>query len=279
MEAIEFKKRLGTSKLAIAALCLVISFIALYFTLRSADKNKPDIVLETMQIGSWPYEADETKKPIEWIILEKNKDDGTAVLLSKYAIEAKPYNAMPENTADSKRNAIWEKSTLRKWLNDEFYNTAFNEQEKETIENASLTNLKGTGKFTKDFVEHWQKWDIDFSGFLDESWETSSGSDTKDKVWLLSTADIEKYTDVLALGKEMQAKPTPYTKSKAEICDSALCKKNNAYGFCNWWLRTAGYKQDDAAYIHSDGNIYSFGMVADNEKSGTVRPAIKIRLK
>ena len=279
MKAIRFKRRFGTSKLAIAALCLIISFVALYFTLKSADRNNRDIVLETMNIGSWPYEANGTKKPIEWIVLEKNKEDGTAVLLSKYAIDAKPYNTMPENIADSDRNAKWEKSTLRNWLNNEFYNTAFNEQEKESIETANLKNIKGTGRFTKEFVGHWQKWDIDFSGFLDESWETDSGNDTEDKIWLLSTADIEKYADILTLGKEMQAKPTPYTKSKAEICDSALCKKNNAYGFCNWWLRTAGYKQDDAAYIHSDGNIYSFGMVADNEKSGTVRPAIKIRIR
>ena len=271
-------KIFGTKLAAIAGFSFMIPVLTL-FNVGCSDKNSNNPILETMSIGSWPYEADGTKKPIEWIVLEKNKENGTAVLLSKYAIEAKPYNVMLENIADSDRNAKWETSTLRNWLNNEFYNTAFDEQEKESIETANLENIKGTGIFTKEFVEHWQKWDIDFSGFLDESWETDSGNDTEDKVWLLSTADIEKYADILTLGKEMQAKPTPYTAAKAEICDSELCKKNNAYGFCNWWLRTAGYKQDDSAYIHSDGNIYSFGMVADNEKSGTVRPAIKIRIK
>ena len=83
-----------------------------------------------IEFGSYPYVADGTKKPIKWIILKKEKNK--ALLLSAFGIDAKPYNEEYEDVT-------WETCTLRKWLNEDFLDAAFTEEEKKRI---CLTKVK-----------------------------------------------------------------------------------------------------------------------------------------
>ena len=64
-------------------------------------------------------------KPIEWIILSSDSD--TYLLISKYILDARPYDT-------SHQELKWENSELRKWLNEDFYDQAFNDEEKAYIE-------------------------------------------------------------------------------------------------------------------------------------------------
>ena len=71
------------------------------------------------------YEQDGNKEngqePIEWIVL---RDTGKEIiLLSKYVLAHKPFDTTNEMF-------IWQNSTLCSWLNNDFYNMAFNEDEK-----------------------------------------------------------------------------------------------------------------------------------------------------
>ena len=64
------------------------------------------------------------KEPIEWVPIDKK--DGKYLLVSKYIIDAKAF--------DSDVNGrIWAECDLRKWLNGEFLNSAFSEEEQEMI--------------------------------------------------------------------------------------------------------------------------------------------------
>ena len=100
------------------------------------------------------YEQDNNtangKEPIEWIILDK-REDGSLVLMSKYALDSKQYN-----TQDT--SVTWETCTLRKWLNEDFYNAAFSTQEQAkivpvTIENEDNPDYGTTGgKATQDSI-------------------------------------------------------------------------------------------------------------------------------
>lgn len=63
-------------------------------------------------------------KPIKWIVLDKN--DGKALLLSKDILENKKFN-------EKSKRVTWKNCTLRKWLNESFYNASFTEREKELI--------------------------------------------------------------------------------------------------------------------------------------------------
>lgn len=65
--------------------------------------------------------TDDGKEDIEWIVL--SQDDEKAVLLSKYALDRQPYN-------DKDAEVSWKESSLRKWLNKEFIEEAFSEEER-----------------------------------------------------------------------------------------------------------------------------------------------------
>lgn len=61
---------------------------------------------------------------ISWFIIAE--DDDSTFLLSEYVLDNMPYNA-------EKSAVAWENSTLFNFLNNDFYNSAFTEEEKEMI--------------------------------------------------------------------------------------------------------------------------------------------------
>ena len=79
----------------------------------------------SVQFGRWYRENDNLLESIEWLVLD-SFDDGSWLLLTRDCVEVMPYN---NEYADK----TWENSSLRKWLNDEFYNHAFSTEEKENI--------------------------------------------------------------------------------------------------------------------------------------------------
>ena len=88
----------------------------------------------TFSFGRYEQDNDPENgaEPIEWQVLAIK--DGKALAISRYALDAKPFN-------DSYINVTWKRSTVRKWLNGEFYNSAFNSSEKAVITNIQNSNL------------------------------------------------------------------------------------------------------------------------------------------
>ena len=81
---------------------------------------------------------------MEWIVLAI---DGTqALLLNAYGIDAKPYN----DTRYYSDRLTWETCSLRTWLNGDFYENAFSEEEKERIQ--SVVVDENTGVNDKIFL-------------------------------------------------------------------------------------------------------------------------------
>ena len=139
--------------------------------------NNPDYKIgETIEFGNYPQDKDGTEKPIEWIVM---KNEGNQVLLlSKYVLDAKPYNEELEEVT-------WETSDIRQWLNNEFYTTAFNKAEKAKIQTSLIKN--------EDNSEY----------------GTSGGNDTEDKVFLLSEKEAET---LFSNDEEKIAKATEYAE-------------------------------------------------------------------
>ena len=72
------------------------------------------------------YEQNKGKaEPIEWIVLDKK--DSELFLISKKVLYYKNYSD------NNSKNIAWENSSIRKWLNNEFYNKAFSNEEKTII--------------------------------------------------------------------------------------------------------------------------------------------------
>ena len=140
------------------------------------DKNPDYKIGETIEFGNYPQDKDGTEKPIEWIVM---KNEGNQILLlSKYVLDAKPYNKEWEDVT-------WETSDIRQWLNNEFYTTAFNKTEKAKIQTSLIKN--------EDNSEY----------------GTSGGNDTEDKVFLLSEKEAET---LFSNDEEKIAKATEYAE-------------------------------------------------------------------
>lgn len=80
--------------------------------------NVDDII----EFGS--YEQDNSKsngsEAIEWYVIDIEND--YVILMSVYALDCKNYN-------DANESVTWETCSLRTWLNNDFYNEAFNADE------------------------------------------------------------------------------------------------------------------------------------------------------
>jgi len=200
----------------------------------AAYNQSPDIG-DTYLFGKYPQTAEAAhKEDIEWLVLDKK--DNRVLLLSKYGLDCQPYHAWLEDTT-------WETCDLRAWLNSEFMDISFSQEEKSMISPVTVSP--------------------------DENplWESDPGKATKDQVFLLSVYEAENY---LKSDEERQCKPTAYAEEAGAI---AIDPDDTCY----WWLRTPGGSQDDAARVYYDGDIDIMGSwVNDNDLA--VRPALWIDL-
>ena len=197
--------------------------------------NNPDYKIgETIEFGNYPQEEDGTEKPIEWIVMKK--EGNQVLLLSKYVLDAKPYNEEVEEVT-------WETSDIRKWLNNEFYTTAFNKAEKAKIQTSLIKN--------EDNSEY----------------GTSGGNDTEDKVFLLSEKEAET---LFSNDKKRIAKATEYAEESGVY--------GNEEKAAWWWLRSPGDDGSIAAEVIHDGWVDRLGNNVDYSYDG-VRPALHLNLQ
>lgn len=213
----------------------------------SIKQKKTYKVGDIIEFGSYPYYENGGEKPIEWQILEKY-NDGTALVISKYALDNVKYN-------ETYTDVTWETSSIRKWLNNDFYNKAFRNANKDLIIESHIESKDHSGKWSDR-----------------SNWHTKGGNTTYDKMFLLSIEEAEKY---FSSDEKRKLQPTPYAKS-------INSKNGNLWtvrdGSCWWWLRSPGCHQNVAAAVGIGGLVQSFGFnVGSNE--GAVRPAMKINLK
>lgn len=199
---------------------------------------------DIIEFGSYEQDAqsENGSEPIQWIVIKVDNDK--SLLLSKYTLDNHPYN-------DERAEVTWETCSLRKWLNDEFLNTAFDGDERAFIQNVTNTteNSFGTGHMLRGI----------------------GGNDTDDKVFVLSVEEVYSlrydFTDL----SFVSAMPTKYAVSQGAYTDF------HGYGW--WWLRTPGATQQCTAIVKYDDygkiKIDNTGVRAD-ALGTSVRPAVWI---
>jgi hypothetical protein len=105
-------------------------------------------------------------QPIEWQTLAvdtSDKEHQRALLISKDGVALMPFNTLEGE------EITWEKATLRTWLNGEFYNAAFTDEQKAKILETDISTTANAE-----------------SGAVDTS-------KTKDKVFILSADECKQY--------------------------------------------------------------------------------------
>ena len=149
----------------------------------------------------------------------------------------------------------WVTSSLRQWLNNDFYNTAFTSEEKVQIGTSHLEN-KSTYSSTYD------------------------SADTYDKIFTISYYDAinsnygfnsENYTDDTA----RQLKGTDYAKCQGLWVYNDEDSSYNGTSW--WWLRSPNYS-GNASGVYYDGWAYYYGSYVDYSSRGIV-PAFKFNPK
>ena len=203
--------------------------------------------------GRYPQtKAGKDKTPIEWLVLAR--DGSKALLISRYALDAKPYNT-------SYTSVTWETCTLRKWLNSTFINKAFNAAEQAAILKTSVDNGEKQGY---------------------NRWNTSGGNNTQDKVFLLSYAEANKCFDVeywqnTGATENVKSRVAPTAYALAQGADTSSSQKTaDGTAAWWWWLRSPGGSQDVAVHVDTTGAL---GWNHVNSESGSVRPALWVNLE
>ncbi len=199
-------------------------------TVSLAEASVGDVV----QLGTYEQDGDKKngKEEVEWIVLDKR--DGELLLLSKYGLSNQPYH---------KKNELvtWEESSLRTWLNEYFYEKAFDSDDKKLIQKKNV------------------------SADVNPEYETEVGKSTKDSVFLLSYAQVTAYLDT---EEDRKCIPTVFAKSSGiYVSDSNKT--------CGWWLRTPG-AECCGMIVNTLGKIYTTGNRV-NLSGNAVRPAIWVK--
>lgn len=198
---------------------------------------QPESIRRSLYFGAYEQDNDLSngKEPIEWLV--KKIEDGKMFIVSKYCLDAHAYN-------DEFTDVTWETSTIRTWLNEDFFKAAFSAEEQAEICDTSLTN---GANFT---------------------YKTPGGNDTVDKVFLLSLSEVRS---TFPTDAERVADATAY----------ALAQGTNQYddnGSSMYWTRTPGYTADCAVYVCGEGATYFSGFLVNNPELA-VRPAIWVEAK
>lgn len=182
-------------------------------------------------------------EPIKWRVLEEN--DGSVKVVSTMILDRSCYyvDTYYRNIdgADIAPNN-YKYSTLREFLNNGFYNSAFTTAQQNAIlitdvDNSASTTGSSTNKYACE--------------------------NTRDKVFVLSYKEAFN-SSYFASNAERQLKVTDYAKATGAFFDTGDYEN---IGF--WWLRSPYYYFDDnACYVYLDGYYYfssvyhtSFGVV------------------
>ena len=250
--SVQYAKNYKTAGGILAALLLTFMF----FT-----QSVPPAHAETPAVGDFitfgHYEQDNNtengSEPVEWRVLAVDGDK--ILVVSKYILDIAPYH-------NEYRTAgiTWAQCSLRDFMNGDFYNTAFNETEKNAI---LLTDVQND----------------------DNPNGTPGGEATQDHIFPLSAKEVSLYMEYHCIYDEeggeyihpdRMAYYTPYAEAKGGT-------KWEGYDTGFYWLRTPGEVPGDAANISCHG----YGVAEDLSYTSShyvtfanygVRPAMYLSL-
>lgn len=187
-----------------------------------------------VKFGRYPQKSALFYEPIEWLVLENNGE--TALLISKFCLDSCNFH-------DAMIPVSWRDCDLRKWLNGDFMQYAFNSEE--------LGRIADSRIYTGDNLEY----------------SVKGCGETIDKIFCLSADEAEQY---FPADDDRKCRPTSFA-----IKHHAYYNYGN--GCCSYWLRSPGAYVNKAACVLFNGAVRSSGHDA-NVLGSSVRPALRIIL-
>ena len=199
---------------------------------------------ETMHFGGY-----------NWRVLDIQ--DGKALIITEQIIEQHAFH-------DAYEEATWASCSLRRYLNNEFYNGF-----------AAAERARIVPVVNKNAGNQW--------------YGSQGGEDTQDNIFLLSVEEAVclYFGDSSRNLENRSAKQRYWFQKKDENNDKRRATLEGYVWW--WWLRSPGRDNRRAAYIHGDGNIgiqgngifrYSSNILhpLSGDNSGGVRPVLWLKL-
>ncbi|MBQ6093012.1 MAG: InlB B-repeat-containing protein, partial [Clostridia bacterium] len=185
-------------------------------------------------------------EPLTWRVL----DSSTGLIVCDSIIDAQAYqNVVRKSGSDyyvgttSTYANNWVESTVMRWLENDFYNTAFNAAQKGKIKRSGIDN----NAYSSSYYQY-------------------DANPTVQNIYLLSWDEAQSSSYGLSSASARKAKGTDYAKCQGLYVASS--------GFSLWRLRSAGSFSRSACAVDYDGalgyNSYVYYM------DGGIRPACKL---
>ncbi len=193
-----------------------------------------ETVRRTVSFGRFYQDAAGNElSPIEWIVLTEK--DGYTLLLTDPIIASLGW------VTSGRDDITWAESDLRRWLDQDFFETAFTPEEQAAIAIFDVTQPQNP------------------------RYDTPAGEATQDRVTLLSYQEL---VSLMPTELERKTKPTPF--AAAQGCYL------NPDGDSAWWLRSPGPTATVPEHLASWGNLGARTHYIDDNSIG-VRPVIWVR--
>ena len=177
-----------------------------------------------IQFGRYQQGVDQEREAVSWLVLTVEMDKRRVLLLADKGLDMISFGEPNDSGAYLVSGLNWENSYIRSWLNGEFYNETFSEEEKQHIVETGIKTRDKTGSRY-----------------------------TVDKVFLLDSKEAKKY---LKTPFGMACVLTEYAFDKLPSASDAV-----AEGYCRWWLRELGEVLEwgrDVVYLKGSGNEAGF---------------------
>lgn len=196
-------------------------------------------------------------EPLEWRVL----DPAEGLVMCESIIDSQPYNntiyyngEYYQNTSCTTYANDYGTSSIRAWLNDDFYHMAFTAEEKSGIQK-SVQDNNSSGYFP---------------GY--------DSSETNDKIFLLSFDEARNreygfLSDYYDYCGSRMAHETDYAEAQGLEVNTS----SSGARAC-WWLRTPGNSSGGSCYVFYYGEVQVRGTTVNQSKLG-VRPALRLSLK
>ena len=177
-------------------------------------------------------------EPIRWVLLDREGDK--ALLLSRYILDCRPFH-------EEKKPVTWADCSLRAWLNGPFFRAAFSEAEQARILVSELDNSPAAQGYA--------------------TWPVAPCPKTRDRLFLLSQAEIIRYFDHdIMAGFPSE---TPYAAEHR-------LEAGRGYKTTDWVLRTTKPAKPEV-YLANPRFVLGGSRSVDSRWLG-VRPAMWVRL-
>jgi hypothetical protein len=186
-------------------------------------------------------------EPITWRVLDVQSS--RAFLMADLVLDSQDYHYSTSNRTIGGSTVYannYKESHIRSWLNDSFYNTAFNNEEKARILTTTVDNSAHS------------------TGYSSNKYACAN---TSDKVFLLSYAEATSATYGLSTTTARQLQSSAYAQSQGVW--------THVYGYSHWRLRSPSSNADSAMFVNYVGNFYGNNDVSHTDVG--VVPALWIK--